>query len=110
VLNALNANRPLYERMSQVSLKGLAADKAYTLGYWKEQFETSGIGKDKETRDKIQALNDEISKIGATFGQNITDAVKKIRVKPERLAGVPQDYIDSHPVDKDGLVTITTAY
>jgi len=110
VLNALNANRPLYERMSQVSLKSLAADKAYTVNYWKEQFETSGIGKDKETRGKIQALNDEISKIGTTFGQNITDAVKQIKVDPERLAGLPQDYIDAHPVDEKGLVTITTAY
>lgn len=109
-LNALNANRPLYERMSQVSVKGLASDKAYTVNYWKEQFETSGISKDKQTRDKIKTLNDEISRIGTTFGQNITDGVKQIKVTPERLAGVPQDYIDSHPVGDDGLVTITTAY
>lgn len=109
-LSALNANRPLYERMSQVSLKGLSSDKSYTVNYWKEQFETSGIGRDSDTRDKIKALNDEISQIGTTFGQNITDAVKQIKVKPERLAGVPEDYLESHPVDEDGLVTITTAY
>jgi len=109
-LNALNANRPLYERMSLVGLEDLASDKAYTVSYWREQFETSGIGKNKQTRDKIKALNDEISEIGTSFGQNITDGVKQIKVKPERLAGVPQDYIDSHPVGDDGLVTITTAY
>jgi thimet oligopeptidase len=110
VLSALNANRPLYERMSEVSVKGLDSGKAYTVNYWKQQFEASGIGKDKETRDEIKRLNDEISEIGTKFGQNITDAVKQIRVKPERLAGVPKDYLTSHPVGEDGLVTITTAY
>lgn len=110
VLNALNANRKLYDRMSLVSTKGLSAEQSYTVGYWKEQFEASGIGKDAKTRDQIKALNDEISAIGITFGQNITKAVNEIKVKPERLAGVPQDYLDSHPVDEDGLLTITTAY
>lgn len=109
-LNALNANRPLYERMTQVKLEGLSAEQAYTVNYWKEQFEVSGIGRDEETRSKIKELNDEISEVGNTFSQNINKAVNSIRVKPERLDGVPQDYIDSHPVDEDGLVTITTAY
>lgn len=110
VLNALNANRPLYDRMSAVNTKGLSESKAFTVDYWKQQFEASGIGKDQSVRDQIKTLNDEISEIGNTFRLNINNAVNEIKVSPERLAGVPQDYLDSHPVDKDGLVTITTAY
>lgn len=110
VLNALNANRDLYDRMILVSTKGLPSDKAYTIGYWKGQFEASGIGKDQKTRAEINALNDEISKIGITFSQNITKAVNKTKVKPEQLDGLPQDYLESHPVGDDGLITITTAY
>lgn len=110
VLSALNANRPLYDRMSQVDVVGLPSEKAFTVNYWKEQFLESGIGKDKKTRDEIKALNDEISQIGTTFNQNITDAVDSIKVKQERLAGVPEDYLISHPADKDGMVSITTAY
>lgn len=110
VLSALNANRPLYDRMSQVEVDRLASDKAFTVNYWREQFLASGIGKDKKTRDQIKALNDEISQIGTTFNQNITDAVDSIKVQKERLAGVPEDYLSGHPADEDGMVTITTAY
>jgi thimet oligopeptidase len=110
ILNALNANRELYDRMSLVSTKELSSAQSYTVDYWKEQFEASGIGKDVKVRDQIKKLNDEISAIGISFGQNITNAVNKTKVKPERLAGLPKDYLDSHPVDEDGLVTITTAY
>ncbi|MDU0353930.1 hypothetical protein RS130_08305 [Paraglaciecola aquimarina] len=109
-LNALNANRPLYERMSAVSTQGLSADKAFTVNYWKQNFESSGIGKSQSVREQIQLVNDKISQVGNTFRQNITKAVNSIKVKPERLAGLPQDYLDSHPVNEQGLVTITTAY
>lgn len=110
VLNALSANRALYERMSAVPTDELAADKAHTVNYWKAEFESSGIGKDEKTRAAIKAKNDEISALGNTFGQNINNAVNKIQVKADRLAGLPQDYLDSHPADEKGLVTITTAY
>lgn len=110
LLNGLNANRPLYDRMSLVVTDALSAEKAFTVNYWKEQFEQSGIGKDKETRDKIKALNDEIDKISNTFRQNITDAVLSITVEKDRLQGLPEDYLASHPADEKGLVTITTAY
>jgi thimet oligopeptidase len=110
VLSALNANRPLYDRMSLVATDGLSTDKAFTVDYWKQQFQESGIGKDEDTRNAIKLLNDEISQVGTVFDQNITDAVDSIMVKPDRLDGLPQDYIDSHPANEDGLVTITTAY
>jgi thimet oligopeptidase len=110
VLSALNANRPLYDRMSLVATDDLSTDKAFTVNYWKQQFQESGIGKDEETRNAIKLQNDEISQVGTVFDQNITDAVDSIMVKQDRLDGVPQDYIDSHPANEDGLVTITTAY
>jgi len=110
VLSALNANRPLYDRMSQVSLKGLPEGKAFTVNYWKQRFQESGVGKDQTAREQIQALNDVISQIGTDFDQNITNAVDSIQVKQERLAGVPDDYLTAHPANDEGMVTITTAY
>lgn len=110
LLNGLNANRPLYDRMSLVGTDSLSPEKAFTVNYWRQQFEQSGIGKDEKTRGKIKALNDEISKISNTFGQNITDAVLSISVAKDRLKGLPEDYLASHPADQKGFVTITTAY
>ena len=110
LLNGLNANRPLYDRMSLVVTDALSTEKAFTVNYWKEQFEQSGIGKDKKTRDKIEALNNEIDKISNKYRQNITDAVLSIAVEKDRLQGLPEDYLVSHPANEKGLVTITTAY
>lgn len=110
VLNGLNANRPLYERISAIKTGGLSAEKAFSVNYWKEQFQISGIGENQETRDKIEALNNEISEISNTFGLNINNAVDSIKVDQSRLAGAPQDYLESHPADDEGMVTITTAY
>ncbi|MDO6692068.1 M3 family metallopeptidase [Aliiglaciecola sp. 3_MG-2023] len=109
-LSAMNANRPLYERMSKVTTQDLSDAQKFTVNYWKQQFEMSGIGKDKAMRERIQKVNDEINEISQAFDKNITDSIKSIQVKPERLAGLPQDYLDSHRVNEDGLVTITTAY
>jgi len=44
------------------------------------------------------------------FGKNIRDDVRRISVTPDQLAGLPQDYIEAHPVGADGRATITTDY
>ena len=48
--------------------------------------------------------------IGQEFSKNIRDGKGTIRVAPERLDGLPQDWLDEHPVEDDGLVTVTTDY
>lgn len=110
IFNSLGMNRPLYDRMSQVSTEGLNGAQIYTVNYWKKQFEASGIGKDKTTRLKIKAINDDIDKISNLFSQNITDDIRSVTVKKERLNGVPSDYLTSHPADKNGMITISTSY
>lgn len=110
IFTSMSMNRPLYEKISQISTENLPPAQAFTVNYWKASFQASGIGKDQPTRDKIQALNDEVTVLNNQFSQNITDDVRSIKVKPERLDGLPADYIESHPVDENGLVTVTTAY
>ncbi len=48
--------------------------------------------------------------LGQDFGRAIRDDVRSIKLRPEQLAGLPQDFIDAHPPGDDGLVTITTDY
>jgi thimet oligopeptidase len=44
------------------------------------------------------------------FGKATRDDVRTIRVTPDRLAGLPQDWLDAHPADAEGLVAVTTDY
>ena len=48
--------------------------------------------------------------LGQEFCKNIRDDKRSVRVTPERLDGLPQDWLDAHPVDDEGLVTVTTDY
>lgn len=110
IFNALGMNRPLYNLISQINTNGLSVAQAYTVNYWKKEFETSGIGKDDEARITIKALNDEIDQMNNIFNQNITEDVRSITVKKERLNGLPADYFTNHPADKNNMITITTSY
>jgi thimet oligopeptidase len=110
IINGLAMNRPLYERIAQVEVKGLDKAQAYTVNYYMQQFEASGIAKDKATREQIKNLKDDISNISNIFGQNITADVRSMSIAKNRLEGVPADYLASHPADDKGMVTISTSY
>lgn len=42
--------------------------------------------------------------------RNLRESRREIRVAPEALVGLPQDFLDEHPAGDDGLVVLTTDY
>ena len=75
-----------------------------------EGFRRSGVDRDAATRQKIRTLQSDITALGNEFDKNIREDVRSVQVDASELAGLPQDYIDAHPADDAGLVTITTDY
>ena len=73
-------------------------------------FRRSGVDRDDETRARITEINEQLTTVGLQFRQNLRDDKRSIRVAPERLGGMPQDWLDAHPADDEGLVTITSDY
>ena len=59
---------------------------------------------------RLRELSEQAVKLSQDFGRHIRDDVRTIRLAPERLDGLPDDYREAHPADDDGLVTITTDY
>ena len=49
-------------------------------------------------------------RLSQDFGRNIREDVRTVRLAPERLDGLPDDYRAAHPPGDDGLVAITTDY
>ncbi len=101
-------SRPIYEQLKALKLNELNQLDQRFATEMLEGFELSGVNKNKATRKKIAALNDEVIKIGQKFNQNIRDDVREVVVGPKELSGLPQDYIDAHPVGDDGKVVLTT--
>ena len=110
----LGLDRDLYavfDRLATSSdLSVLDADGRRVLEHTLRDFRRAGVDRDDATRDRLRALSEQSVKLSQDFGRNIRDDVRSIRIAPERLAGLPEDYRAAHAPDEDGLVTITTDY
>lgn len=89
---------------------GLDDDARRVLDHTLRDFRRTGVDRDDATRDRLRELSERAVKLSQDFGRTIRDDVRSIRIAPERLAGLPDDYRAAHPADDDGLVTITTDY
>ena len=110
-VSELSLNRELFDALSAMDLNGADAETKHYVKKTLRNFKLSGVDKDEATRKKIKALNDEIVLIGQEFGRNIRDGKRSITVENvSELAGLPQDYIDSHKPNADGKIVLTTDY
>ncbi|AKM11677.1 hypothetical protein AB433_08595 [Croceicoccus naphthovorans] len=104
----MQLSRPLYDRLNAIDASG---EDAATQLYLKEiiaSFDRNGVGLSEDKRAKVAELKAEIADAGAAFDRNIAESDKSIKVLPSELAGMPEDFLEAHPVGEDGLITLTT--
>jgi thimet oligopeptidase len=106
----ISLSRPVFDRLSAIDAAALDARSAWLLQRTLRDYRRAGVDRDEATRDKIRALNAELAATSTEFNRNLREIQGSIKVAPEALAGMPQDYIAAHPPGEDGLVTITTDY
>ncbi len=110
----LSLDRELYEIFTNAShaadAAALSSEQARLLEHTLRDFRLAGVGLDDAGRARAQQLADRDSQLGVEFGKNIRDGKRTMRIAPDSLAGLPQDFLDNHPVDADGLITLTTDY
>jgi thimet oligopeptidase len=107
----IGLSRPVYDAVAAVDASGEDAVTRRYVGHVLRDFRRAGVDKDTETRKRIRQLRDDLVTIGQEFDKNIRDDVRAIQLDSvEELAGLPADYIESHPPGPDGKITITTDY
>ena len=106
----IGLSRPYYDRIAAIDTSSLNDIERYMVEESLAGFRRSGVDKDEATRQQIRDLQNEITAIGNEFDKNIREDVRSVQVEASELKGLPQDYIDAHPADDSGLVTITTDY
>lgn len=104
----LSLDRGLFDALAKVDAKQLDAGGAFWLFKALREFRRMGVDRDEATRAKVKALNEELVKIGQTFGRNIRDDVRSVKLEPKELDGLPADWLAAHKPDAQGLVTVTT--
>ncbi len=106
----LSLDRAIYDVFAGLDRADLDAQAGRLLDKVLESFTRSGVDRDDGTRARVAAINERVTEIDQEFGRNIRDDVRTIRVTPDRLAGMPDDWLAAHPADDEGLVTVTTDY
>ncbi|MFC7495446.1 MULTISPECIES: M3 family metallopeptidase [unclassified Nocardioides] len=106
----LRQDRALYDVFAGASPEGLDPVAARLLTKTLDDFRRAGVDLDDATRGRLAEINERLTEVGQEFGRTIRDDVRTVRVTPDGLAGMPQDWLDAHPADDDGLVTVTTDY
>ncbi len=101
-------NRELWAAIKAVDLAGADPDTKHFVERTLRDFRLAGVDKDPETRAKIQQIKDELVAIGLVFDKNIREDVRRVKMDPSELEGLPADYIKAHPPGPDGKVEIST--
>ncbi|MCW2851313.1 MAG: Thimet oligopeptidase, partial [Nocardioides sp.] len=113
LVTELSLDRGLYDVFAALDAEqsgGLDDEAARLLTKVLDDFRRSGVDRDDETRARITAINERITELDQDFGKVVRNDVRTVRVTPERLDGLPADWLEAHPADDDGLVTVTTDY
>ena len=112
IATAWGLDRALYEVFAAIDDAAVADDPgaARLLAKVREDFRRSGVDKDEATRARIARVRERITELDQEFSRVIRDDVRSVRVRPDQLAGLPEDWLAAHPVDDEGMVTVTTDY
>lgn len=103
-------DRKLYEVFADVDTEGLDQEATRLLGRILRDFRRGGVDQDDVARARLAEISARITVVDQEFSRNVRDDVRSIRIAPERLAGLPDDFVAAHPTGDDGLVEITTDY
>ena len=104
----LSLDRGLYDALAKVEQKSLDPVGAFWLFKTLREFRRGGVDRDEGTRTRVKALNEDLVKIGQTFGRNIRDDVRSVKLDVKELDGLPPDWLTAHPAGADGKITVTT--
>jgi thimet oligopeptidase len=103
-------DRALYDVVAALDPTGLEPDEQRLVDKVRRDFRRSGVDRPDDVRERLRAIAEELTRLGQDFSRAIREDVRTVRLAPEQLAGLPADFVAAHPVDEDGLVTLTTEY
>ncbi|MBW9095366.1 Zn-dependent oligopeptidase [Microbacterium jejuense] len=103
-------DRGLWQGFADAAGQRVDDDQARLLHHVLRDFRRGGVELSDADRERVRQLADRDTELSLTFSRHIRDGRREIRVPVEGLAGMPQDFVDAHPVDDEGMVTLSTDY
>ena len=106
----LSQDPDLYAVFAELATDGLDPLAARFLEKILTDFRRAGVDQPEDVRAELTALEERLTELDQEFSRITRDDVRSIKVTADRLAGLPQDWLEGHPAGADGLVTVTTDY
>jgi thimet oligopeptidase len=104
-------DRDMYDALAAVDVSGADAETQRFLAHTLRDYRRAGVDQPPEIRARLKQIDDELTQLGQSFSKNISDDVRTIEITdPARLAGLPADFVATHPPGPDGKIRITTDY
>jgi thimet oligopeptidase len=103
-------DRALYDVLQALDVSGLDAAAQRLHEHVLRDFRRSGVDRPDDTRARLREISERLVVLDQEFSRVIRDDVRSVRLRPEQLDGLPQDFVDAHPAGPDGRVTVTTDY
>jgi thimet oligopeptidase len=88
----------------------LSATQNRLLGHTLRDFRRNGLALDAKGQARLRELNEELTKLGLDFDSNLAESHLVVEATPAQLEGLPNEWVVSHPPNKNGKVEITTDY
>lgn len=103
-------DRDLWHAFAGAGTDGLAEDETRLLDHLLRDFRRGGVELEDAARERVRSLTERDTELSLTFSRNIREGRRQVTVPLAGLAGLPQDFLDAHPADEQGFVTLSTDY
>ncbi len=103
-------DRALFDVVDATDPDGLDAQAERMRERVLRDFRRSGVDQADDVRARLREISERLTVLDQEFARLIRDDVRSISIGPDRLDGLPPDFVEAHPAGDDGLVTITTDY
>ena len=107
----LALDREVYDALAAVDVAAADADTKRFHAHTLRDYRRAGVDRSPEVRTRLKQIDEALTRLGQQFSKNISEDVRAIELADvSSLAGLPVDFIASHPPDNAGAIRITTDY
>ena len=102
-------DRGMYDALAAVDTSDADPETQRFRAHALRDYRRAGVDKSPEVRARLLQIDEELTKLGQNFSKYISQDVRAIEIAdPDRLAGLPPDFIAAHRPDAKGKIWITT--
>ena len=110
LLTEIGMDRAVYDRLAGVAPEELDDGGRRVLALALRDFRRAGVDRDETARARLVELSVRETTLSQTFMRNVQESATSISLPPERLEGLPEDFLTQHPPGADDLVRVSTDY